>query len=124
MIKDKDFEPFLIGVYGTLKKGHSNHHLIDHCHYLGECISENDYTMYSVNDWYPAVVFGGEDAILMEVFRVDDKETADNLDRLEGYPSLYIKDIIKTPYGNATIYLFNRKVDNLNKVKSVSNWVL
>lgn len=80
--------------------------------------------MFSVNDWYPAVVLGGDDAINMEIFEVEDQETADNLDMLEGYPDLYIKDIVNTPYGDATIYLFNRRVDNLKEVEPRGNWIL
>ena len=121
---ENNFKPFLLATYGTLKKGHSNHRIIKHCKFIGSCLSERDYIMFSVNDWYPAVVLGGDDAINMEIFEVEDQETADNLDMLEGYPDLYIKDIVNTPYGDATIYLFNRRVDNLKEVEPRGNWIL
>ena len=121
--QENNFKPFLCAVYGTLKKGHGNHRVLGDSEFIGECISEQDYKMYSVNDWYPAVVFGGNDAIYMEVYKVESQEIADDLDRLEGYPDLYIKDTINTPYGEATIYLYNLEVERLDIVKT-GNWVL
>ena len=121
--QENNFKPFLCATYGTLKRGHGNHRVLGDSEFIGECISEPDYTMFSVSDWYPAVIFGGDDAIHMEVFKVDNQETSDRLDQLEGYPDMYIKGTVETPWGEATIYLYNYEVERLEQVET-GNWVL
>lgn len=117
-----NFKPFLLAAYGTLKTGFGNHRLINHCESLGECESAKEFTMYSINDWFPGVV-KGKDSINLEIFKIEDKETANRLDRLEGYPNLYDKMTVDTPFGEATMYIYNRSVKGLEVVKS-GNWEL
>ena len=117
------FEPFLLGTYGTLKRGHGNHGVIRHCEFIGECITDPEYTMLSINGWFPGVIEDGEDSIQLEVFKINDPKTACRLDILEGYPDLYEKSIVNTPYGEALIYTYNNPVEDMDVIKT-GNWVL
>ena len=60
------------------------------------------------NGSYPMVVHGSG-VIYGEVYRVDDA-ILESLDVLEGYPNLYRREVIDTPYGEAFIYIYNRDV--------------
>ena len=115
-----EFKPFLLATYGTLKKGFGNHIIIEHCKLLGECETSPDYTMYSIH-WFPGVVNGGTTKIKLEVYKIEDAETARRLDILEGYPDLYDKQLVDTEFGEALIYIYNRNIDNLLEIKS-GNW--
>ncbi len=78
----------LVFVYGTLRKGHCNHHLLkDACCY-GVGISEERYAMYLKNG-YPYIT-SSEPRYLVtgELYAVDD-ETLEILDRFEGHPRYY-----------------------------------
>lgn len=80
-------------VYGSLKKGFGNHHVIS----KGEFISVDE-TLY--NDWhmfnmggFPGVVEGTK-VVTGEVYEVDDEVMA-GLDRLEGNGSFYTREIVE-----------------------------
>ncbi len=93
----------LVFVYGTLRKGESNHHLLESSEYLGHYETEDDYTLYDVGP-YPALVPGSK-AISGEVYLIDD-HTLQQLDILEDVPVEYRRETINTPYGTAWIYLY------------------
>lgn len=70
-------------VYGTLKKGFSNHRLLQTSKFLGKALTKNKYKMTRsgipfVNEDIP------ETQITGEVYEVD-PENMPSLDRLEGY---------------------------------------
>lgn len=90
-------------VYGSLKRGFSNHVLLRRADYLGEHVTESRYTMYDLGP-YPAVSVGGRTPISGEVFTVD-KLTLLALDRLEEYPRVYDRVRIATPFGPAWMYV-------------------
>jgi gamma-glutamylaminecyclotransferase len=78
----------LVFVYGTLRDGHSNHHLLKEAHYYGIGSTEAGYAMYLISG-YPYVT--GSEArypIVGELYAVDD-DTLNTLDRLEGHPRYY-----------------------------------
>lgn len=75
----------LVFVYGTLKKGFSNHHFLKDQEYLGK--AEIKGTMISLRH-FPGVCLVGNDDILGEVYEIND-ETLKRLDHLEGHPSFY-----------------------------------
>jgi gamma-glutamylcyclotransferase (GGCT)/AIG2-like uncharacterized protein YtfP len=67
-------------VYGTLRKGGSNHFRMAGVDFVGEGkISGRMYKM----DWYPALVCGGETSVNGELYRVSD-EVLRHLDFFEG----------------------------------------
>jgi len=78
----------LIFVYGTLRKGHYNHHLLKDAYCYGIGSSESWYAMYLKNG-YPYVT-GSESRypIVGELYSVDD-ETLAQLDKFEGHPRYY-----------------------------------
>lgn len=111
----------LIAVYGSLRKGLSNHKVIENTKYIGQYETKPIYNMYSLNA-FPGITEGGNTSIVMEVYRVN-KEELQRVDNLEGYDSssndndFYKRVVIKTPYGAAFTYLFEGDVEGLSKVK-------
>ncbi len=91
-------------VYGSLKKGFYNHKLLkdEGAIFIDNFISEPIYSMYSLG-WYPAVVEGGDTPIFGEVYEIGDFT---KLDKLEGHPKWYRRELIKTHVGDSWMYLF------------------
>ncbi|AFY27954.1 gamma-glutamylcyclotransferase family protein [Cyanobium gracile] len=77
--------PELVFVYGTLKRGHGNHHWLLEAPFLGEAVLP-DVVLHDLGPFPMAVP--GEGVVRGEVYRVDAAGLA-RLDRLEGYPRLY-----------------------------------
>jgi gamma-glutamylcyclotransferase (GGCT)/AIG2-like uncharacterized protein YtfP len=122
-----DTKKHLVSVYGTLRKGQSNNHIIKDGEYIGSFESKPIFDMYSVGDGFPALKLGGQTSVTIEVFKVDDK-TLKSIDELEGYrkdsrdTSMYDRLSIFTPYGEAYIYIYNMSILGLKKIKS-GDWV-
>lgn len=78
---------YLVFVYGTLKKGFSNHRLLAGAEFLGAAQTVEKYAMYStgtpivLKDEAVSPIFG-------ELYRVNEKTLA-ALDSLEGHPDWY-----------------------------------
>jgi gamma-glutamylcyclotransferase (GGCT)/AIG2-like uncharacterized protein YtfP len=98
----------LVFVYGALRRGGSNHYMLADSEYLGGHQTDPLFTMFRLGQ-FPAVVPRGETSIAGEVYRISD-EVFELLDELECYPSVFSRQIIATPAGNAWIYLYNRLV--------------
>lgn len=80
----------LVFVYGTLKKGFSNHRLLASSELLGVAQTVKKYAMYSTG--VPIVVKGEEvSRIHGELYRVDET-TLVYLDSLEGHPDWYRRE--------------------------------
>lgn len=92
-------------VYGTLKRGQRNSHLLTRAEYLGEFDTLNEYTMYEIED-YPAVSIGGASSIQGEIYVVTSAEFS-ALDKLELCPDYYQRIIIETHYGEAWMYVLS-----------------
>jgi gamma-glutamylcyclotransferase (GGCT)/AIG2-like uncharacterized protein YtfP len=110
----------LVAVYGSLRKGFHNHYLLEGSKYIGSCITSPDYKMYSLGS-FPAVV-AGDSPILIELYEVS-SETLTALDRLEGVPTFYDKDVIETPYGTADIYIYQKPLEYLREEELVETGV-
>ncbi len=108
----------LVFVYGTLRRGEANHHLLMGAEYCGVHLTRPRYRMLHLGT-YPGVVAGGSTAIEGEVYRVDTKELV-HIDRLEVYPRLYTRKLIPTSWGRAWIYLYRGSRDNRPIVPSGS----
>lgn len=78
----------LVFVYGTLRNGHSNHHLLKEAHCYGIGSTEAAYAMYLLGG-YPYVT-GSETRypIVGELYAVDG-DTLKTLDSVEGHPRYY-----------------------------------
>lgn len=100
-------------VYGTLKRGGSNHAFLAGQQFLGAVRTVPGVTLYSLGE-YPGMVRapGDTDGVTGELWRVDDDCLAE-LDRLEGLDEgLYARiDVLLAPNphaGSAQTYLYLR----------------
>lgn len=106
-----------IAVYGTLKQGHHNHHYIDGAKFLGDCITEAEYTMHSMGG-FPAIRKDGNTSITLEVYEVSDPVMLKDIYGLEGYTgqrdndlNWYDTTLVNTPYGEAEMFYFKNEVN-------------
>jgi gamma-glutamylcyclotransferase (GGCT)/AIG2-like uncharacterized protein YtfP len=100
-------------VYGTLKRGGSNHFFLAGQQFLGEARTQPGFTLYSLGD-YPGMVRAPGDTagVTGELWGVDDACLAE-LDRLEGLDEgLYERvDVLLAPgasTASAQAYLYLR----------------
>ncbi len=118
-----DIRKNLVAVYGTLRKGMSNHsYHLSNAELVGEFETEPIYDMYSVHDMYPALKENGGTSIKCEVYKVNDEEL-ESIDSLEGYykggkHNLYDRKTITTPFGEAYIYVYSNTITNFQLVRS------
>lgn len=113
-----------VAVYGTLKRGYSNHHVLDKACYIGQ----DTLTRLSLYDLgpYPGALPRPSDGVRVEVYAVNDSLLA-MLDELEGYDpraekaSLYLRKRMQTSHGLAWVYLYNRPVRSRQRIDS-GNW--
>jgi gamma-glutamylcyclotransferase (GGCT)/AIG2-like uncharacterized protein YtfP len=106
MEKQKMVNTNLYAVYGTLRQGFGNYERLlnnTKCHYLGKERTKPEFTMVSLGG-FPGVIPGGDQSVLVEVFRVESPAIEKSLDYLEGYPSFYGKTQIETQWGIANMY--------------------
>ena len=106
----------LVFVYGTLRKGEVNNYLLNRARFLGNHNTEPHYKMVSLGS-YPGVVKNGRTRIAGEVYEVD-AETMTALDRLEGYPIDYTRNLIPTVCGQAWIYLYRGSLRDRSQITS------
>jgi gamma-glutamylcyclotransferase (GGCT)/AIG2-like uncharacterized protein YtfP len=100
--KEYGMNKHLLFVYGTLKAGYPNHHLLKTATFVADYSTEREYTMHNLGS-YPAIVPSGNTRIIGELYLVDG-ETLVNIDALEGYPGWYDRIVITTPKGEALVY--------------------
>lgn len=81
----------LVFVYGTLLRGESNHAVwLSGAHFVDDDRTASCFTLYSFGE-YPALVHGGRQSVLGEVYEVSDAQLA-RLDELEEFPGYYERD--------------------------------
>ncbi len=103
-------------VYGTLLRGELNHGLLADSVYLGTYRTEPRFTLYALSG-YPGLVASGTTAVSGEVYRVDEFGLR-ILDQLEGYPRLYGRRLMPTPFGRAWVYLYRGAVRDRPVIRS------
>lgn len=114
----------IVAVYGTLKQGFRNHHLLDKACYIGPD-TLTSLTLYDLGP-YPAALAKPSDGVKVEVYAVNDQLLA-MMDELEDFnpkakkTSLYLRKRIQTRHGLAWVYLYNRPVRSSQRIKS-GNW--
>lgn len=81
---------YLVAVYGTLKQNRSNHHLLLDSTLVNKGETLPNYDMYDLGG-FPGGTIGTE-KLRVEVYLVDD-ETLLRLDRLEGHPSFFKREL-------------------------------
>jgi gamma-glutamylcyclotransferase (GGCT)/AIG2-like uncharacterized protein YtfP len=95
-----------VAVYGSLRKGQSNHRLLANSEFLGQTTlpAVNSFRMVCLGA-FPGLVHDEKAAtpIVVEVYQVS-SETFQRLDALEGYPGFYDRKKVPTRFKNAWIY--------------------
>jgi gamma-glutamylcyclotransferase (GGCT)/AIG2-like uncharacterized protein YtfP len=90
-------------VYGTLRyRGSRSITTLGDTYYVGGAITKPDWQLWDLGQ-FPALVPGGQDIIVGEVWEVDD-ELMRVLDQIEGYPTLYRRQLIETDRGTVWAY--------------------
>lgn len=84
-------DKILVAVYGTLKKGQSNHSLLSGSKLIGSGETPPHYTLLEMGS-YPGATFG-DSKLKVEVYEVD-ALTLRDLDRLEGHPDFYRRTLV------------------------------
>ena len=79
-------------VYGTLKRGRSNHVFLSESTYLGEYHAGKDYALYVAGLPYMVKEIKGG-GVVGELYNIDVR-TLMSIDRLEGHPSFYKREEI------------------------------
>lgn len=97
----------LLFVYGTLRRGEAHHRLLGDARCLGRHRTARRYTMFDLGG-FPAIVAGGRDAVVGEVFAVGQGLLA-HLDAYEDCPREYARTRIDTRFGKAWVYIYRRR---------------
>jgi len=92
----------LVFVYGTLKRGEQNHHWLEGASWQGEA-ELNGVLLHDLGPFPMAVI--GEGLVRGEVYAIDAAALV-RLDRLEGFPRLYDRQLLSLSDGRqAWVYL-------------------
>jgi len=128
-------QPDVIAVYGTLRRGDRNHHLLEGCPLLG--IGFVDGALYDVPVSpfrpypYPAVVTGEPGSVLVEVYRLAVPGLIQILDELERYDptdeagSQYLRRVVPVhegPVATAIVYVYAGPPEELGERIDSGDW--
>lgn len=105
-----------VAVYGTLKRGLSNHYVIQDAQFLGiDCL--HVITLYDLGP-YPGAKMEASAGIDIEVYAVNDIQLQ-ALDLLEEYngdapeQGMYSRLLLDTRFGPAWVYIYNHNVEGM-----------
>ncbi|TYA69852.1 gamma-glutamylcyclotransferase family protein [Seonamhaeicola marinus] len=112
-------------VYGTLKNGHRNHHLLGGSLKVGDFTTKPEYSLLDLGS-FPGVVKNGTTAIHGEIYKVSSQEVEGQIDLLEGYQphgknNLYHKELITIENKPVYIYILNTSVVDIAKYSEISS---
>jgi gamma-glutamylaminecyclotransferase len=101
-------------VYGTLRKGFWNHHLLKDSKYLGTFREDIKMDMVDLGAFPGLVPYNGDFSfyVTVEAYEIDNK-TLERLDRLEGYPTFYNRKEITIKGITGYIYYLNQEDNNI-----------
>lgn len=109
-------------VYGTLRAGQPNHHILGGARALGRATTPAAFRFHSLGP-FPGMVRGGTQAVVGEVYEVD-HETLANLDRLESHPRFYRRERIRLADGQAVeVYLLPERTVAGRPVIASGDWL-
>jgi len=102
----------MLFVYGSLKKGFDNHHLLSkHAKRIGKAITMGKFGMFEDSFGnYPYLISVPQMRIHGELYEIHRKELLEKLDRFEGYPEYYErkKILVKTHRGTVRAFVYIR----------------
>lgn len=128
--------PTVIAVYGTLRRGERNHHLLGPAEYLGS--GEAAGTLHLVPSGpqrpypYPALVPEPARRVVVELYRVADADLLARLDELEAYVpgdpagSEYVRRLVPVsggPVDAAEVYVYVGAAEELGAVIGSGDWL-
>lgn len=90
----------IVFVYGTLKKGQGNHHLLKDSVHVGNAAYYGG-DLRSAGG-FPVLFSGGTQVVCGECYRIDDRTLA-RLDRLEGNGQMYQRELVSVTYNPSGI---------------------
>ena len=88
-------------VYGTLMRGEANHRLLRGSQFVGAAKTVRGFCLFDHGP-FPAMVRMGDGVVSGEVFEIREGVLG-ALDRLEGYPTLYGRELIDLDDGSQAI---------------------
>lgn len=109
----------LLFIYGTLKRGHSNNHLLQNSQYQTETTTTPEYRLYDCGH-YPALIKTPHNGnkIKGEIWEIP-PNTIKTLDTLEGTPWLYTRTEIQTEtHHNVQGYLYCLDTKHLKEIQN------
>lgn len=83
----------LVFVYGSLRRGQTNHRILEGSAMVATARTLGRFRLVDLGA-YPALLPGGTTAVVGEVYEVDGP-TLERLDRLEGHPHYYRRELIE-----------------------------
>lgn len=111
---DLEASPFVF-VYGTLKNGYPNNHILGDCECMGTFETEDSYLMTDIG--FPFLhprlsvreVYGGLlSPARGEVYHVTEGRTLFLLDQLEGHPNLYYRTLVNVKNFEKPVWIYLR----------------
>lgn len=110
----------LIAVYGSLREGLHNHCVLNGAEKVGNTIIKG-WDMFSLGGF--PYVLKGEGDVVIEVYKVDNSDTLEDLDCLEGYPTFYDRvDDLDTEFGKASMYFMHNHYTVGNPAVESGDW--
>ena len=109
-------------VYGTLMSGERNHRFCRNAVSITPCIATG--TLYDTGYGFPAFVPEGNTTVQAELIEIPLADWAD-IDRLEGYPRLYDRQLLQATLADGTIdtgwiYIMNTLPEGASVIESGS----
>ena len=116
----------LLFVYGTLKRGRSNHHHLAGQQFIGVGRTPPGFRLFDLGG-YPGIVARTDerDGVVGEVWSVD-PQTLDRLDRFEGvHEGLYRREVfaLQPPFADQTVYAYISPLDLTGRREIGSEWI-
>lgn len=97
----------LVFVYGTMKRGHSNHDYLSGARFVADVLTAPEFELVDLGD-YPAMVHGGETRVSGELYAVS-RRGIQWVDELEDHPEYFRRTRVRLDDGTEVFgYLLSK----------------